>query len=197
MPQHPDGDHQLPVAPAEAVAPPPPPRPGLSYTAPAPIEVIPETPRSISVARGLWLLNLIAGIAVVVGSFLTRTSHLERLRAVVDKMAPGGDADAISTSTGIVFWGSLGALLLLIVLQAVMLAVASGRRGWARWLLFVLLACQIPVMAVTAAFLVPEGDAGTYVILLWAAQLVLGFVGLLALFMLAASRWFQSRRHRP
>jgi hypothetical protein len=196
MPQHSDGDHQLPVAPAESVAPPPP-RPGLSYTAPPPIDVIPATPRSISAARGCWLLSLIAGGAVIAGSFLTRTSHLERLRAVVDKMAPGGDADAISTSAGIVFWGSLSALLVLVLLQAGFMAAVSGRRGWARWVLAPLLAAQVVVMAVAAAFLVPEGDAGTYVLLLWAAQSVLGFIGLLALFMPAARRWFRPRGRRP
>jgi hypothetical protein len=198
MPQHPDGEHQLPVAPAgAATSPPPPPRPGLSYAAPAPIIVIPPTPRSISLARGLWLLSLVAGLAVVIGSFLTRTSHLERLRTVVDGMVPGGNADAVTTSTAIVFWGSLSALLLLILLQAAFLAAFSGRRGGARWVLIPLLAAQVVVMAVVTAFLVPEGDAGTYVMLLWGAQLLLGFAGLLALFMPSAGRWFKSGRKRP
>jgi hypothetical protein len=154
-------------------------------------------PRSISAARGLWLLSLVAGLAVVVGSYLTRASHLERLRTVVDGMAPGRGADALTTSTAIVFWGSLGALLLLILLQAALLAAVSGRRGWARWVLIPLLAAQVGVMAVAAAFLVPEGDAGMYVLLLWGAQLLLGFVGLLALFMPSAGRWFRSGRNRP
>jgi hypothetical protein len=198
MPQHPDGEHQLPVAPAgAATSPPPPPRPGLSYAAPAPIIVIPPTPRSISVARGLWLLSLVAGLAVLIGSFLTRTSHLERLRTVVEGMAPGGNADAVTTSTAIVFWGSLSALLLMILLQAVFLAAFSGRRGWARWVLIPLLAAQVVVMAVVTAFLVPEGDAGTYVVLLWGAQLLLGFLGLLAMFVPSARRWFTSERRRP
>jgi hypothetical protein len=159
--------------------------------------VIPPTPRSISLARGLWLLSLVAGSAVIVGSFMTRTSHLERLRTVVDGMAPGGDADAVTLSTAIVFWGSLGALLLLVLLQAGFLSAASGRRGWARWVLIPLLASQVVVMAVATAFLVPEGDAGSYVALLWGVQLLLGFAGLLALFMPSAGRWFRSGRNRP
>lgn len=198
MPQHPDGDPQLPVAPAGAATPPPPPpRPGLSYAAPAPIEVVPPAPRSVRLGRAFWLSSFVAGLAVIVGSFLTRDSHLERLRTVVDQMAPGGDADAVSTSTAIVFWGSLSAVLLLILLQAALLGAASGRRGWARWVLLPLLAAQVGVMALTAAFLVPEGDAGSYVVILWGAQLLLAFVGLLALLMPSAGRWFASRRHRP
>jgi hypothetical protein len=198
MPQHPDGESPLQGAPAGAATPPPPPpRPGLSYAGPAPIEVIPPTPRSISLARSFWLFSFVAGMAVIVGSFLTRDSHLERLRKVVDQMAPGGDANALTTSTAVVFWGSLSALVLLIVLQAAMLAVVSARRGWARWLLAPLLAAQVAVMAVATAFLVPEGDAGSYVVLLWGAQALLAFAGLLALFMPSAGRWFTSRRNWP
>jgi hypothetical protein len=198
MPQHPDGNPQLPVAPAGAASPPPPPpRPGLSYAAPAPILVIPPAPRSIRLGRALWLSSFVAGLAVLVGSFLTRDSHLERLRTVVDEMAPGGDDAALTTSTAIVFWGSGGALLLLILLQAALLGAVSGRRGWARWLMILLLAGQVGVMAVTAVFLVPEGDAGSYVLILWAAQVLLGFAGLLALLMPSAHRWFKSRPNRP
>jgi hypothetical protein len=198
MPQHPDGNPQLPVAPAGAATPPPPPpRPGLSYAAPAPIEVIPPAPRSVRVGRAFWLASFTAGLAVLVGSFLTRDSHLERLRTVVDQMAPGGDDAALTTSTAIVFWGSGGALLLLILLQAALLGAVAGRRGWVRWLMIPLLAAQAGAMAVAYAFLVPEGDAGSYVVLLWGAQMLLAVVGLLALLMPSAHRWFASRRKRP
>ncbi len=198
MPQHPDGEPQLPVGPAEAATPaPPPPRPGLTYSRPAPIEVIPPTPRSIRVARAFWTSGFVAGLAVIVGSFLTRDSHLERLRSVVDQMAPGGNADAVTTSTAVVFWGSLSVLLLLILLQAALLSAVAGRRGWARWLLILLLAVQMAAMALASVFLVPEGDAGSYVFILWGAQLLLAFVGWLALLMPSAGRWFTSRRDGP
>ena len=183
MAQHPDGESQQPVASAGAAAPPPPPRPGLSYAAPAPIVVIPPTPRSVRLARSVWMLSFVAGLAVLIGSFLTRTSHLERLRTVVDEMAPGGDANAVTTSAAIVFWGSLIGLLVVILLQAAMLAVVSARHGWARWVLILLLAGQGLVTVLATVFLVPEGDAGRNVLLLWGAQLLLTFIGLLARFM--------------
>lgn len=197
MAQHPDGESQQPVAPAGAAAAPPPPRPGLSYAAPAPIVVIPPTPRSVRVARSLWLLGFVAGLAVIIGSFLTRTSHLERLRTVVEQMAPGGDANAVTTSAAIVFWGSLSGSLLVLLLQAAMLAVVSARHGWARWLMILLLAGQILVMVLASAFLVPEGDAGRNILLLWGAQLLLAFVGLVALFMPTAGRWLKEKRKAP
>lgn len=196
MAQHPDGEAHIPATPARTGAPPPPPRPGLSYAAPAPILVTPPAPRSVGVARTSWLLSFVAGLAVLVGTFFARDSNLERLRAVVEEMAPGGDADAVTTSSAIVFWGSLGALLLVILLEAAAVAAVSARHGWGRWLLIPLLAGHVVATVIAAAFLVPEGDAGSYVVLLWGAQLLLAFVGLVALFMPSAGRWLKFRQPR-
>lgn len=188
-----------PGAPAGPPAPPPtqhapPPRPGLSHSAPAPIAVIPPAPGSIRHGRTLWLFSFVAGLAVLVGSFLTRDGHLERLRSVVEEMAPGGDADAVTTATGIVFWGSGGALLLMILLEAVMLGVVMGRQGWARWALIPLLAGHALVMMVATAFLVPDGDGGSYVLLLWGAELLLALIGLVLFFLPSSGAWLKSSR---
>ncbi|WP_458781111.1 hypothetical protein [Arthrobacter sp. D3-16] len=166
----------------------------MSYSAPAPIAVVPEAPRSVRNARTLWLLSFVAGLAVLVGSFLTRDSHLERLRTVVEQMAPGGDAEAVTTATGIVFWGSMGGVLLVMLLEAAMLGVVMGRQGWARWALLPLLAGHVVVLLVAAAFLVPEGDAGSYVVLLWGLQLLLALIGLVLFFMPSANAWLKSGR---
>ena len=186
--------HDAAAPPPPSAPPAPPPRPGLSYSAPAPIVAIPPAPRSIRNARNLWLVGFVAGLAVLVGSFLTRDSHLERLRAVVEQMAPGGDAEAVTTATGVVFWGSLAAVLLVILLEAAMLGVVMARHGWARWALIPLLAGHVVVLLVAAAFLVPDGDAGSYVVLLWGLQLLLSLVGLVLLFIPSASAWLKSRR---
>jgi len=172
----------------------PPPRPGLSYSSPAPIVVVPPTPRTLQVARTLWLFSFVAGFAVLVGSFLTRDSHLERLRSVVDEMAPGGDADALTTASGIVFWGSMGAMLLVVLLEAAALAILNGRQGWIRWLMIPLLPVHVGAVVVAEAFLVPEGAAGSYVWLLWGAQMLMAFVGLVLLFMPASNAWLSSRK---
>lgn len=184
MSSQPDGERQPPTG--------PPARPGTSYSAPAPIAVVPKAPRSANNARTLWLLSFVSGLAVLAGSFLTRDSHLERLRTVVQDMAPGGDADAVTTATGIVFWGSLAALLLVILLEAALLAVVMGRQGWARWVLLLLLAGHVPVLAVTASFLVPEGESGSYVVLLWGLQLLLALIGLVLFFTPSANSWVRS-----
>ncbi|RKO20528.1 hypothetical protein D7Z96_18500 [Pseudarthrobacter phenanthrenivorans] len=197
-----DGEDRL-RTPAGAASPPdgpspaqpaPPPRPGLSYASPAPIVAVKAAPRSITLARTLWLFSFVAGLAVLVGSFLTRDSHLERLRTVVQDMAPDGDAEAVTTAAGIVFWGSVGALLLVILLQAAMLGVVMGRQGWARWALVPLLAGQVLVMLVAATFLVPAGDGGSYVVMLWGLQTLLAFIGLVLFFVPASNAWLKSGR---
>jgi hypothetical protein len=200
MAQEPDGEDELrttPQGPAVPPSPPgphaPPPRPGLSWSAPAPIVAIPPAaPRSVGNARTLWLFSFVAGCAVLAGSFLTRESHLQRLKAVVDGMAPGGSADAVAGATAIVFWGSLIAVLLVVLLEATVLAMVLGGRDRARWVLLLLLAGHAVVLLVTSTFLVPDGDAGSYVVLLWGLDLLLAFVGLVFFFTPSANAWLKS-----
>lgn len=201
MVQEPEGEDRLRTTAKGATAPPspsgppaPPPRPGVSWVAPAPILAVPEAPRSVRNARLLWIFSFVAGLAVLAGSFMTRDSHLERLKAVVEGMAQGGDAEAVTTATAVVFWGSLGAVLLVILLEAAMLGVVMGRRGWARWVLLLLLAGHAVVLLVAAAFLVPDGDAGSYVVLLWGLDLLLAVAGLVFFFMPSANAWLKSGR---
>jgi len=156
--------------------------------------VAPPTPGSVRVARTLWLFSFVAGLAVLVGSFLTRDSHLERLRAVVDGMSPGGDAAALTAASAVVFWGSMGAMLLIILLEAAGLAIANGRQGWVRPLMIPLLLVHVGAVLVVEAFLVPDGDGGSYVWLLWGAQLLMAFVGLVLLFTPASNAWLRSRK---
>ena len=59
-------------------------------------------------------------------------------------MSPGGDADALTAASAIVFWGSMGAMLLVILLEAAALAILNGRQGWVRWLMIPLLLVHGP-----------------------------------------------------
>jgi hypothetical protein len=109
-------------------------------------------------------------------------------------MAPGGDAQAVTTAAGVVFWGSLGAVLLVILLEATALGMVMGRHGRARWALLLLLAGHAVLLLVTAAFLVPHGDAGSYVALLWGFDLMTAIAGLVFFFMPSANAWLKSGR---
>lgn len=209
MAQQPDGEQRLRTTASSQSAPPsgeppasptrpgPPPRPGISFSSPPPIVVTPPLPRAVRFARSIWLLSFAAGLAVLVTSFLSRDAHLERLRTVVDEMAPGGDAYALTASTAIVFWGSVITMLLVILLEAAALGIIMGRQGWARWLMIPLLLGHAFATWVAGEFLMPAGDAGSYVALLWGAQLLLGFAGLILLFVPASGAWFRSRQRVP
>lgn len=174
----------------------PPPRPGLSYRAPPPIPVIPPAPRTVRSARTLLISSFLAGLAVLLGSFVARDSNVQRLRAVVADMAPGSDAGSVGTAANIVFWGSIGALLFMIALEAAVLAAVLGRRTWARWALILLLAAHLPVLLLASEFLVPSGAAGSYVVMLWGAGLLLAITGLVLLFLPSAGAWLKRERNQ-
>jgi hypothetical protein len=147
-------------------------------------------------ARTLWLLSFTAGLAVLLGSYVARDSNLQRLRGVVAEMAAGRDASSVGTTTEVVFWGSIGALLLVTLLEAAVLAAVLGRRVWARWTLVPLLASHLLLLFPVSAFLVPEGAAGSYVVMLWGIGLVLAFVGLVLLFLPSAGAWLKREASR-
>lgn len=169
----------------------PPPRPGLSYSAPPPIPVTPPPPWPVRTSRTLWILSFIAGLAVLLGSYVARDSNLQRLRGVVADMAAGSDAGSVGTAAEIVFWGSIAALLLVTLLEAAVLSMLMGRRIWARWTLFPLLATHVLLLLLASAFLVPGGAAGSYVVMLWAAGVALAFAGLVLLFLPSAGAWLK------
>ncbi|MEW1810378.1 hypothetical protein AB0284_06690 [Pseudarthrobacter phenanthrenivorans] len=169
----------------------PPPRPGFSYSAPPPIPVTPPPPWPVRTSRTLWILSFIAGLAVLLGSYVARDSNLQRLRGVVADMAAGSDAGSVGTAAEIVFWGSIAALLLVTLLEAAVLSMLMGRRIWARWTLVPLLATHVLLLLPASAFLVPGGAAGSYVVMLWAAGVALAFAGLVLLFLPSAGAWLK------
>ena len=188
MASPPGGDERRPPA--------PPPRPGLSYSGPAPIPVALPAPTTVRTGRVLWILSFVAGLAVLLGSYVARDSNLQRLRGVVADMAAGGNAGSVAATAETVFWGSLGALLLATLLEAAVLVAVLGRRAWARWTLLSLLASHVLVLFVASAFLVPSGAAGSYVVMLWGAGLLLALAGLVLLFLPSAGAWLKPERGR-
>ena len=166
----------------------------MSWSAPPPIPATPSLPGTVRTARTLWVLSFLAGLTVLAGSFVARDSNLHRLRAVVaDTAARNGMASA-GTAAEIVFWGSMGALLLATLLEAVALAAVLARRAWARWVLLTLLASHLPVLLLASVFLVPTGAAGSYVVMLWVAGMALAFGGLVLLVLPPAGAWLRRGR---
>ncbi|MDP9985584.1 hypothetical protein J2S98_000728 [Arthrobacter oryzae] len=174
----------------------PPPRPGPSYSTPPPIPVVTPLPGTVRTARTLWLFSFGAGLAVLLGSFVARDSNLQRLHGVVANMAAGSGAAAVGRTAEIVFWGSIGALLLVTLFEAAVLAAVLNRRNWARWTLLPLLASHVLILFLASAFLVPAGAAGSYVVMLWGAGLLLAVAGLALLFLPSAGAWLRPESAR-
>jgi hypothetical protein len=144
----------------------------------------------------LWAASFVAGIAVVVISFLARDSHFDRLKGVIAGKLPDGDAPAIEGATGVVFLGSLAMLALVVAMEAVLLAVAFKRRSWARWLLAPMILLHAVVTVITASYVVAPGGDGVLSTVLLAVQYVLAAAGLILLFLPSTTAWLISGRRR-
>ena len=178
-----------------------PPRPQMSDLTPAPI-VRPVGPSgAVKVAHILWLLSLAVGLSAVVVAFLSRNAQIGRLRDTVKDLKPDQEAETLKAVATVVFWGSLGAVILVIVIETfLLLLMMRGRRG-ARWALLFLVIMQAATGVLATAFLVSPGGEGNAVFLLLAAALVLASAALVAGAVPGANAWFRAehkaRGHRP
>ncbi|SDX39907.1 hypothetical protein SAMN04487917_101112 [Arthrobacter sp. yr096] len=195
MAQQADGSRRSPSPTPSANGPSaPPPRPGISLSVPPPITAVVKPPGPARLSRSLWVASFVAGIAVVVTGFLGRDSHFERLKGVIGGMVPDGDAQAVDGATAVVFLGSLTMLALVVVMEAVLLAVLFKRRTWARWALAPVVLLHAVVTVITADFVVAPGADGAMAIVLLAAQFILAAAGLILLFLPSTTTWLLSER---
>lgn len=147
-------------------------------------------------SRSLWVASFVAGIAVVVTSFLARDSHFARLKGVIAGMVPEGNAEAIDGATAVVFLGSLAMVALVVAMEAVLVAISFRRRSWARWVLAPVVLLHAVVTVITADFVIAPGSDGILAIVLLAAQYILAAAGLILLFLPSSTAWLLSER-RP
>ncbi len=169
---------------------PAPPRPEFAGSAPAPIVVAVPPPGAVAAARSLWLAGFAAGIVAALLAFLNRRSQLDRLRGVAEGIGTERDPLTLDTVASVAWWGGLGAQLVLIGVEALLLAVLLRRRGWPRWVLLALLPVHLAVMAAGGSILAPPG-AETYVVLLLVAQALLSAAALAASLLPRANAWFR------
>jgi hypothetical protein len=124
-------------------------------------------------------------------AFLNRRAQLDRLREAAAGIGTERDPMTLETVASVAWWGALGAVLVLIGIEALLLAVLLRRRGWPRWVLLALLPVHLAVLAAGGSILAPPG-AQTYFVLLLVAQAVLGAAALAASLFPRANAWFRS-----
>ena len=67
--------------------------------------------------------------------FLFHTDQLDRLVELLTGLDTGHDAATLRALATLLVWASLGALALVIVIEAILVAVMMRRHGWVRWVL--------------------------------------------------------------
>jgi hypothetical protein len=169
---------------------PPPPRPSLSdQTKPPVLRKIPA-PGPVKVARALWMLSFVLGAAAVFIAFLSGDTLRFELTEILSRLAPGYDADAVTSLVDLIYWASLGGLGLIIAIEAVLLAFLMNRRGGARWVQLPMLVLHAGGVLVASAFL-GIGDWGVVIELLLVAGFVVAFAGWILCLFQRAHRWFR------
>ena len=178
---------------------PPPPRPPLSNPVPPPIPPPMTATGAARVSKLLWLTSFAAGLMAIVFAFLARDAQVERLKEIVTDIRPDQDAASLEAVASVVFWGTLGALALVIAVEALLVRVMMRRRRWPRWVLMPVLLLHGAVALLADGFVVlPE--EGVYVGALLAAQLLLALAGLVVSFLPGAGAWLRAEnqpRRRP
>lgn len=153
-------------------------------------------------SRSLWLLSYLLGVVAVAFTYLSRNAQLERLRTLSSDVRPGEAAETLDSVAALVFWSMLGALVLVIVVEALLLAVMMRQRGGARWALLVVLVFHGAAWALADAVLIGPDAPEPYLQLLLMAQLVTACVAWVVSLLPGARAWFRSQppvhhRKRP
>ena len=183
-----------PAAPRAGTASGPPPRPEIGNRFPAPINEHVEPPRTLRVSRALWLLSFVSGLAAVAFTVLNRTEQHARLLEQVTALDPSRDAGVLEQVATLVFWGTVGALVLVIAIEALLMRSMMRRRSGARVGLFVMVIIHAIVAILAEAFLAAPGAEGGTVRWPLVAQLVLAGAALIAGMLPGAGAWFRSGR---
>lgn len=172
----------------------------MSDSTPPPVPLPIEPTGPVKAARSLWIISFAVGLLAAVFVFLARNAQVERLRQLVTDLQPDRNAETLRAVATFVVWGSLGALVLLIVVEALLLRVMMRRHGGARWALLIVLLIHGAVAVLADAIVVAPTDEGVYVRILLGAQLLLAVAGLVVSMLPGARRWFRAEhkaRGRP
>ncbi|WP_374947893.1 hypothetical protein [Agreia sp.] len=172
----------------------PPPRPVMSDNTSAPI-IRPVLPSgAIQASRYLWFGSFVAGVMVALFAFLARSNQTDRIQDVIRDLDPDRDADTLETAANIVLWGSLGAVLVVLLVELALLFSMLRGRGWIRFVQLPMLVVHAIVAIVADALIVGDDVDGVFLRALLAAQLLLAVAGFLASFLPGTRAWFRREK---
>lgn len=170
--------------------PPPPPRPEMSDRTPPPIAKPVVVSGAVKISRYLWIGSFVAGLMVVFFAFLSRNNQTERIQEVIRDLDPDRSEDTLEAAANIVLWGSLGAVIVVLLIELVLMAAMLRPRGWIRFVQLPFLVVHAGVMIIADALIVGEDADGAYLAALLLAQLLLAVAALIASFLPGTRAWF-------
>lgn len=179
---------------AQQAEPAPPPRPEMSDLTPAPVppKIVPAGP--VKVASYLWIASFVAGLMSILIVFLGRNDQLTRLGDLLTGMRPNEAPATIDAVAEVVLWGSLLALVFVIVVEGILLTVMMRRHSAVRWVMLFVLLIQCVVTVFADALVVTPGLDGWGIHLLLLVQLVLAGAALVVSTLPGAGRWLRAGR---
>ena len=143
-------------------------------------------------SRGVWIASFVVGLLAIAFAFLSRNAQFERLRLAISDLEPGQDDAVLDSATAVVFWGTITALAVVILVEALLFRAVLHRHGAMRWVLLAFLVVHAAVAVVADGF-VGMDEEGLIVRIVLAAQLLLAGVALVLALLPPASRWFRAK----
>ena len=171
-----------------------PPRPEMSNTTPAPVNVPRKPATPVRVSARLWLLSVVVGLGAMVFRVLNREDQLAYLRRTageVEGSVPQADVDTVAL---VAFWGTIGLLVIVFLVQAILIGPLQRGDGWTRWVYLGLLVPNLLGLVLASATLTDDFAGLQLTPLLLVAQMLLAVVALLAALLPASTRWFRDVR---
>jgi hypothetical protein len=170
-----------------------PPRPEMSNTTPAPVNLPRETVAPVRIAARLGFFSVVIGLAAMVYRVVNQDGQLAYLRRTAGGMEGTVGQSDVDTVALIAFWGTIGLLVIVFLVQAILIGPLKRGVGWARWVLLGLLVPNLAGVVLASAFL--TDDSGLQLTpLLLIAQVVLAVLAILAALLPASTRWFREER---
>ena len=168
------------------LAPPPRPSPiGPAYTPPP--EALAPAPTAVHVSFCLWIFSFMAGLVAMAVSTAAFTELRRRIERLITEQDATLEAARVARLARAMLFGTLGGIVGLIVVLALLAAYMRLRRQWARIGLTVLGVVAVPVMLVTAEVVEPVARLA---LLLACAFFV---PALVTMFTPRANGWFRTR----
>ncbi len=133
-------------------------------------------------------------------AFFARDAILEHVRGLINGLERGDDQETVEALAVVVFWGTLGLLALVILIEAALLVVLLRRHGKVRFVLLAMLFVHGVVTLIADAFLAAPGDQELGIRVLLVLQLALAGAAVVASVLHGASQWFRAEgqaRGRP